>query len=99
MSDAARKFFTVVYQIKDKEAFQAYLEKTTALLSSGDQDSGATVTGCGFGDSMTEADAYRDCVIEQGLEPYEVLEDFIDHSGIDPVDGMPMDDYLSAILG
>lgn len=70
----SNKYFTVVFQIKDKEAFQDHLSSFTEAMTHDGVFPGASVTGCGWGDSMTEAEAYMEELIANDLDLPEIPE-------------------------
>lgn len=76
-----RKFYTVVYEITDDQKFQEVAAPITAMLASEAEQNGCKVTGCGFGDVMTEKDAYKWVLLEEGYIPEDILEDFLVDAG------------------
>jgi len=68
------KYFTVVFEISDKEAFQPHLSKFTAAMMDDSVLPGAMVSGCGWGDSMTEAEIYMEELTANEIELPEIPE-------------------------
>lgn len=68
------KYFTVVFQIRDKEAFQDHLSSFTEAMMHDGIFPGASVTGCGWGDSMSEAEAYQQELIDNDIDLPEIQE-------------------------
>lgn len=68
------KYFTVVFQIRDKEAFQDHLSSFTEAMMHDGIFPGASVTGCGWGDSMSEAEAYQKELIDNDIDLPEIPE-------------------------
>lgn len=68
------KYFTVVFEISDKDAFQEHLSKFTAAMMDDDVFPGASVSGCGWGDSMTEAEVYMEELVANDIELPEISE-------------------------
>lgn len=76
-----RKFFTVVYEITDDQKFQEVAAPITAMLASEAEHNGCKVIGCGFGDVMTECDAYAAFISDYGHNPQDALQEFLDEVG------------------
>jgi hypothetical protein len=70
----ADKYFTVVFQIHDKESFQDHLNSFTEAMISDGIFPGASVSGCGWGDSMSEAEIYQQELIANDIELPEISE-------------------------
>lgn len=70
----ADKYFTVVFQIRDKEAFQDHLNSFTEAMMHDGIFPGASVTGCGWGDSMSEAEVYQQELIDNNIDLPEIPE-------------------------
>lgn len=68
------KYFTVVFQIRDKEAFQDHLSSFTEAMMHDGIFPGASVTGCGWGDSMSEAEVYQQELIDNNIDLPEIPE-------------------------
>jgi len=68
------KYFTVVFQIRDKDAFQDHLSSFTEAMMHDGIFPGASVTGCGWGDSMSEAEVYQQELIDNDIELPEIPE-------------------------
>lgn len=77
MSQTEEKYFTMVFEVTDKEAFATFSQRfTRSMMGVGSGLPGAIVTGCGWCDSMTEADAYQQRLEEENINPEGVLEEF-----------------------
>lgn len=61
------EFFTVVFKVNDKESFQDHLSNFTEAMMNDGVFPGASVTGCGWGDSMTELDFLESFIEDQDL--------------------------------
>lgn len=72
-----RRYFSVVYEITNPEAFQAIAEFAAGQLVNETVSKGAKVTACGWGDYATERDAYDHELRERGIDTEEVVENFI----------------------
>lgn len=68
------KYFTVVFEIGDKAAFQKHLSDFTAAMMDDSVFPGATVSGCGWGDSMTEAEIYSQELTDNDIDLPEIPE-------------------------
>ena len=68
------KYFTVVFQIRDKEAFQDHLNSFTDAMLHDGIFPGASVTGCGWGDSMNEAEIYMEELTANDIDLPEIPE-------------------------
>lgn len=68
------KYLTVVFRIRDKEAFQDHLSSFNEAMMHDGIFPGASVTGCGWGDSMSEAEAYRQELIDNDIDLPEIPE-------------------------
>jgi hypothetical protein len=66
------KYFTAVFAVSDKAAFQEYAKKITAAMCGESEIPGATVTGAGWEDSMTERDNMAAFLEENGYDSEEV---------------------------
>lgn len=73
-----RKFFSVVFEVLDDDKFRETMAGFTQQLGSAGVRNGAQVTGCGFGDCMTEADALRAFVQENMDDPEEIVRDYLE---------------------
>lgn len=79
MSDIkpGKRYFSVVYEITNPEEFQVIAVNISGALADERTECGARVTACGWGDYATERDAYEDELREKGVDPEEVIENFI----------------------
>jgi len=79
MSDIkpGKRYFSVVYEIVNPEAFQSTAEFVSGQLANETVSRGALVTACGWGDYAAERDAYESALLEQGVDTVEVVENFI----------------------
>lgn len=68
------KYFTVVFEISDKDSFQPELSKFTSAMMEDNVFPGATVSGCGWGDSMTEAEIYMEELTANDIDLPEIPE-------------------------
>lgn len=68
------KYFTVVFEITERTAFQDLLGKFTAAITDEYKFDGANVTGVGWGDAMSEAETYMEELIANGIDIPEILE-------------------------
>lgn len=68
------KYFTVVFEISDKAAFQENLSQFTSSIMDEFKFPGATVTGCGWGDSMSEVETYMQELIDNDIDLPEIPE-------------------------
>lgn len=68
------KYFTVVFEISDKAAFQESLSQFTSSMMDEYQFPGAKVTGCGWGDSRSEAEVYMQELIDNDIDLPEIQE-------------------------
>ena len=74
MMEMPSNYFTVVFKIDDREKFQQDLDKFTSALSDESVFDGAQVTGCGWGDLMSESEIYFGRLMDNDIEPAEVPE-------------------------
>ena len=58
MSD--KKYFTAVFEVQYQDEFMHFAKQISGAMLGGPLIHGAAVTGCGWGDSMTEADRMRE---------------------------------------
>lgn len=68
------KYFTVVFQINDKESFKDHLNSFIESMMHDGIFPGASVTGCGWGDSMSEAGIYMQELIDNNIDLPEIPE-------------------------
>lgn len=73
-----KKYFSVVYEIVDPEAFQATASFLSGQMAEETVSRGARVQACGWGDYATERDAYYQELLEQGLDTDEVVANFME---------------------
>ena len=72
-----KRYFSVVYEITNPEAFQATAEFVTGQRANEAVSRGAKVTACGWGDYSTERSAYfKEIVMTSGI-PHDVLVGYI----------------------
>lgn len=72
-----KKYFSVVFDVRDPEAFKEVAAKITGALAQELNEQGAKVSACGWGDYATERDALADELQTQGIDPDEVVYDFV----------------------
>lgn len=68
------KYFTVVFKINHKDSFQDHLNSFTEAMMHDGVFPGASVTGCGWGDSMTEAEIYMEELTAKNIDLPEIPE-------------------------
>lgn len=71
----ADKYFSVVFKILDREAFQDHLSSFTEAMMHDGIFPGASVTGCGWGDEMSRADAYEQLLLDNEIDLPEIDND------------------------
>lgn len=71
MSD--KKYFTAVFEVSDQEQFMVFARQVSAAMFGEPTFHGSTVTGCGWGDSMTEADLAADFLNENGFDADKIM--------------------------
>lgn len=82
-----KRYYTVVYEIHDDEAF-----KRVASAASGSMDTGTgliegvRVTACGEGDCMTAYDALADTLSHNGHDVDECIREWCEENEISPED-------------
>ncbi len=64
----ADKYFTAVFKVVDSEEFKSLSGKITESLANESEFFGAVVTGCGWGDSMSEAEALEEILRDENLD-------------------------------
>lgn len=74
-----KRYYTVVFEITDEEAWKNYGPQfSQSLLDEEPLHTGVTVIACGEGDSMTEADALRECLVEEGKDPDVIVAEYLE---------------------
>lgn len=68
-------FCTVVFNVKDQEAFREFASKFIQSMSDESLVGGAVVTGFGWDDSMTTADKYEELLRDHGIDPDDAFEE------------------------
>ena len=66
MSD--KKYFTAVFEVQSQNEFMYFAKQISGAMLGGPLIHGAAVTGCGWGDSMTDADRMRDFLESRGYD-------------------------------
>lgn len=65
----SQEYFTAVFKVKDREEFMKFARQISGAFADDKWLHGAQVTGCGWGDSMTEADRMREFLDERNYDP------------------------------
>lgn len=66
-------YFTVVFNVENKEKFQKLLGPLMESMGSGEPYMGAVVTGAGKGDSMTREERLEALLDENNIDHSDVL--------------------------
>ncbi|YCH23120.1 hypothetical protein M1D96_06345 [Pseudomonas sp. D1-3] len=68
------EYFTAVFRVKDREQFMKFARQVSGSMCEGPDFNGSEVTGCGWGDSMTEADNMRQFLDDKGYDGQAIAE-------------------------
>ena len=72
-----KRYYTVVYEITDEEAFKRIAGQATASMTDDvSPNDGVKVTACGNGDVMTCYDALAEVLVNNGFDVDEVIKDW-----------------------
>ena len=81
----SKRYYTVVYEIHNEEAFKRVAGAATGSMASGTGPiDGVAVTACGDGDVMTAYDALSDQCLEDGHSPDDVVLAWCEENDISP---------------
>lgn len=69
----SKKYFTAVFEVANHEEFMGFAKEVSAAMFGEPSFHGASVTGCGWGDSMTEADRASEFLNENGFDADEIM--------------------------
>lgn len=85
MSDikTGKKYFSVVFEVKDSETFQAVAAKITGAMAEDLVEQGATITACGWGDYATAYDALEHHVRANGYNAEDLVDDYVQEQELD----------------
>lgn len=72
-----KKYFSVVYETTNPEAFQTVASKITGAMAEDLEEQGALVAACGWGDYATERDAFEYELLHRGIDTDEVVAYYI----------------------
>lgn len=79
-----KRYYTVVYEITNEEAFKRVAGQATASMSEDESPiDGVKVVACGDGDTMTGFDALYELALELGHDPDQIILEFCEEKGID----------------
>lgn len=79
-----KRYYTVVYEITDEEAFKRVAGQATASMTDDASPiDGVKVVACGDGDTMTSFDALYALALELGHDPDQIILEFCEEKGID----------------
>lgn len=80
----SKRYYTVVYEIADEEAFQRVMGAANGAMETGTgMIPGVKVTGCGNGDTMTSYDALAELAMELGYDADDVVREYCDDNELD----------------
>lgn len=68
-----KKYFTAVFEVSNHEEFMVFAKQVSAAMFGEPTFHGASVSGCGWGDSMTEADLAAEFLNENGFDADEIM--------------------------
>lgn len=72
-----KRYYTVVYEITDEEAFKRIASAASGSMETGTgMVDGVKVTACGNGDVMTCYDALAEVLVNNGFDVDEVIKDW-----------------------
>lgn len=74
---AGKRYFSVVYEVTDAEAFQPATEQITKNMAEGIVQNGCKVTACGWGDYATAYDALEHHVRANGYNADDLVDDYV----------------------
>ena len=74
---SGRRFFSIVYEITNPDAFQATAEFATNQQANELVSHGAKVTACGWGDYATAYDALEHHVRANGYDADDLVDDYV----------------------
>lgn len=81
-----KRYYTVVYEITNEEAFKHIAGQATASMDDDDDVStmdGAKVVACGNGDTMTAYDALAQHLQNNGFNVDDIVLDYCEESELD----------------
>lgn len=79
-----KRYYTVVYEITNEEAFKRVAGQATASMSEDASPiDGVKVVACGDGDTMTGFDALYELALDLGHDPDQIILEFCEEKGID----------------
>lgn len=68
-----KKYFTAVFQVADQEQFMFFAKQVSAAMFGEPNFHGASVTGCGWGDSMSEAGRASEFLNQNGFDAEGIM--------------------------
>lgn len=80
----SKRYYTVVYEIHDDEAFKRVASAATGSMDTGTGlIDGVRVTACGEGDCMSQADALNEFALELGHDPDLIVREWAEDNDLD----------------
>lgn len=79
-----KRYYTVVYEITNEEAFKRVAGQATASMADDVSPiDGVTVTACGEGDTMTGFDALCALALDLGHNPDTIIREYCEDNELD----------------